>query len=385
TDAGAVERSQSFAAWRRFLEAIASKGPLVLVFEDLHWADAAMVDFIEHLVDWSSGVPLLVICTARPEIYERPPGWGGGKRNSTTVALAPLTQKDPARLIGVLLSQAVLPTETQATLLERSGGNPLYAKEFVRMLGDRGILQRRGRVLEIGADADISVPETVEALIAARLDTLSQERKALLQAAAVVGKQFWAGAVASVAGVSVDVAEETLNELARKEFVRRVQTSSVQGEQEYCFWHVLVRDVAYRQIPRAARAAVHRLSGQWIERIAGERVSDHAELLVHHYCQALELTRAMGRETDDLEVQASRFLVLAGDRALRLDIGKALSYYRRALDLLPVGDINRARALAGAAEAAALAGRTAEAEVGYGEAIAEFRAQGDDAEAGEAL
>src|SRR5262249_999403 len=156
-------------------------------------------------------------------------------------------------------------------------------------------------------------------------------------------------------------------------------------EQEYCFWHVLVRDVAYRQIPRAARAAVHRLSGQWIERIAGERVSDHAELLVHHCCQALELTRAMGRETDDLEVQASRFLVLAGDRALRLDTGKALSYYRRALDLLPVGDINRARALAGAAEAAALAGRTAEAEVGYGEAIAEFRAQGDDAEAGEAL
>jgi class 3 adenylate cyclase/tetratricopeptide (TPR) repeat protein len=384
-DEGAVERSQSFTAWRRFLEAIASKSPLVLVFEDLHWADAAMVDFIEHLVDWSSGVPLLVICTARPEIYERRTGWGGGKRNSTTVALAPLTAKDTARLIGLLLAQAVLPVETQVALLERSGGNPLYAKEFVRMLGDRGILQRRGSVLEIGADAEIPVPETVEALIAARLDTLSQERKALLQAAAVVGKQFWAGAVASVAGVSVTTAEETLNELARKEFVRRVHTSSVQGEEEYSFWHVLVRDVAYRQIPRAARAAVHRSSAEWIERTSGERVTDHAEFLAHHYCQALELTRAMGAETADLEAQASRFLVLAGDRALRLDIAKALSYYRRALKLLPVGGANRGHALAGAAEATALAGRTAEAEVGYGEAIAEFRAQANDSAAGEAL
>lgn len=385
TAVGAVERSESFTAWRRFLEAIASEGPLVLVFEDLHWADAAMVDFIEHLVDWSSGVPLLVICTARPEVYELRAGWGGGKRNSTTVSLAPLTTDDTARLIGALLSQAVLPAETQAALLERSGGNPLYAKEFVRMLGDRGILKRRGRIFEIGADAEIPVPETVEALIAARLDTLSQERKSLLQAAAVVGKGFWAGAVASVADVALDAAEEALNELARKEFVRRVRTSSVQGEDEYCFWHVLVRDVAYRQIPRAARAAMHRSSAEWIERIAGERVTDHAELLAHHYIQALELARAAGADVDELEGQTSRFLVLAGDRALRLDIGKAASYYRRALELLPVGDPKRANALAGAAEAAALAGHSSEAEAGYAEAITGFRAQGNDSAAGEAL
>ena len=382
---GAVERSESFTAWRRFLEAIASERPLVLVFEDLHWADEAMVDFVEHLIDWSSGVPLLIICTARPEIYERRAGWGG-KRNATNVSLPPLTTKDTARLIGALLSQAVLPAETQAALLERSGGNALYAKEFVRMLGDRGILKRRGRVFEIGADAEIPVPETVEALIAARLDTLSQERKSLLQAAAVVGKAFWAGAVASVGGVTVGAAEEALNELASKEFIRRVRSSSVRNEGEYCFVHVLVRDVAYRQIPRAARAAMHRSSAGWIEQLAGERVvTDHAELLAHHYTQALELARSAGSDVGDLEVQASRALVLAGDRALRLDIGKAASYYSQALELLPLSDPKRANALAGAAEAAALLGRSSEAEAGYTEAIVGFRAHGDHSAAGEAL
>jgi class 3 adenylate cyclase len=201
---GAAERSQSFTAWRRFFEGVASRGPLVLVFEDLHWADAAMLEFIEHLVDWSTDVPLLVLCTARPELYERRAGWGGGKRNSATVSLSPLTTQETAQLIGTLLSEAVLPSATQAALLERAGGNPLYAEEFVRMLGDRGILERTGAVIRIGAGAEIPVPETIQALIAARLDTLSSEVKSLLQAASVVGKVFWTGAVASVSGAAED-------------------------------------------------------------------------------------------------------------------------------------------------------------------------------------
>jgi class 3 adenylate cyclase/tetratricopeptide (TPR) repeat protein len=383
--AGPMERSQSFTAWRRFLEAIASKQPLVLVFEDLHWADDAMVEFIEHLVDWSTGVPLLVICTARPEVYERRPGWGGGKRNSTTVGLAPLTTEETARLIGALLSRAALPAETQAVLLEHSGGNPLYAREFVHMLGDRGILKRRGRIFELTPGAEIPVPETIEALIAARLDTLPSERKSVLHAAAVVGKGFWAGAVASVAGVTEEAVEVALHELARKELVRRVRTSSVEGEDEYCFWHVLVRDVAYRQIPRAARAARHQAAAEWIERIAGERITDHAELLAHHYGLALELARAAGADGHELEARTRRFLVLAGDRALRLDVSKAESHYRRALELLPPGNPERARVLAKAAEAAALAGRYAEAEAGYAEAITDFRAQANPLAAGSAL
>ena len=155
----------------------------MLVFEDLHWADDALVAFVEHLVDWSSGVPLLVLCSARPELYERHPGWGGGKRNSNTISLSPLGADETARLLAALLQKAVLPAETQRTLLERAGGNPLYAEEFVRMLSDRGVLTEQGQLI----NEDIPVPDNVQALIAARLDTLAPDRKALLHDGAVVG------------------------------------------------------------------------------------------------------------------------------------------------------------------------------------------------------
>jgi class 3 adenylate cyclase/tetratricopeptide (TPR) repeat protein len=380
----AVERSQSFSAWRGFLEGVAAQAPLVLVFEDLHWADDPLLEFVEHLVDRSVGVPLFVISTARPELFERRPGWGGGKRNSATVSLSALTTEETVRLIGALLSGAALPAETQSALIDRAGGNPLYAEEFVRMLGDRGILEPRGQPFEIPA-AEIPVPETIQALIAARLDALPPAGKSLLQAAAVMGKVFWAGAVSSVSGIAQDDVTEALHELSRRELVRRVRNSSVRGEEEYSFWHALVRDVAYRQLPRAARAAKHRAAADWIERIAGDRVGDHAELLVHHYGEALELARAAREGVQDLEEQLKRFLVLAGERALPLDVTKAESFYRQALELLPQGDPQRPNVLARAAEAAALAGRYPEAEAGYVEAIREFRARGNGLRAGEAL
>src|SRR6185503_1715472 len=132
------DREESYAAWRRFLEGAAARHPLVLIFEDLHWADPALIGFVDHLVDWSAGVPITVICSARPELFERHPGWGGGKRNSATIALNPLTDQETARLLASLLDRAVLPAEVQAILLDRAGGNPLYAEEFVRMMLDRG-------------------------------------------------------------------------------------------------------------------------------------------------------------------------------------------------------------------------------------------------------
>jgi class 3 adenylate cyclase/tetratricopeptide (TPR) repeat protein len=374
--AGVAERSESFAAWRRFLEGIAATRPLIVVFEDLHWADAAMLEFVEHLVDWSTGVPLLVVCTARPELYERERSWGGGKRNSTTISLSPLTGEETARLLSALFGQAVLPAETQAALLEHAGGNPLYAEEFVRMLTDRGVLTAQGRLVLNG---EIPVPETVQALIAARLDTLTPERKSLLHDAAVVGKVFWAGAVASIGGVEQTVVQEGLHELARKELVRPARTSSVQGEDECSFWHLLVRDVAYQQIPRAARARKHRAAAEWIERIADERVGDHAEILVHHYGKALELTRAAGGAADVGELAATlgRLLVMSGDRAIDLDVAKADVFYRRALELLAVGDPTRAAILAKASEAAFRGGRYPEAERACREAISGFGAQGE--------
>jgi class 3 adenylate cyclase/tetratricopeptide (TPR) repeat protein len=382
----AAERAESsFTAWRRFLEAIAAQQPLVLVLEDLHWADVALLDFVQHLADWVSGVPLLVICTARPELYERRPDWGGGKRNSTTISLSPLTGEETARLLSALLSRAVLPAETQAALLERAGGNPLYAEEFVRMLTDRGILDARGRLLQ-ATDGEIEVPETVQALIAARLDTLPAERKSLLQDAAVVGKVFWAGAIAAIGEREEGVVREGLHELVRKELVRPARSSSVRDDDEFSFWHLLVRDVAYQQIPRVARAGKHEAAATWLLRIT-ERPGDHAEILVHHYRQARELTRAAGADErkGELESQLRRFLILAGDRALELDVGKAEKYYGQALELIATGEPERASVLGKRAEAAWLAGRLPEAEREYEEAIAGFRHHGDPVRAGGAM
>jgi len=155
--ATAVDRQESFTAWRRFLEAIATRNPLVVILEDLHWADPALLEFVEHLVDYSVGVPILALCNARPELVERRSNWGGGKRNASSIALAPLTHDETRELVTALLSNAILPEDVQAQLLERSGGNPLYAEEFVRMLSDRGYLQRsNGEVLVAGAPRSVS-------------------------------------------------------------------------------------------------------------------------------------------------------------------------------------------------------------------------------------
>jgi class 3 adenylate cyclase/tetratricopeptide (TPR) repeat protein len=377
--AGTVEREESFTAWRRFFEAMALESPLVLVFEDLHWGDPAMLEFVEHLVDWSTGVPLLVICPARPELYERRLGWGGGKKNSTTITLSPLTTQETARLISALLSQAVLPAGTQRALIERSGGNPLYTEEFVRMLFDRGILERRDRVVHVASGVEIPVPETVQALIAARLDTLPSDRKALLHDAAVVGKVFWSGAVSFIGGTQLREVEEGLHELARKELVRPARSSSVRNQAEYSFWHLLVRDVAYGQIPRAARAKKHRAAAEWIEAIAGDRITDHAELLAHHDVQALELTKAAGADGDlaHLEERTRRSLELAGDRAMQLDVGMAESYFRKALELFPPDHTGRVSVLTKAAECAWLSGGFPEAERDYEQAISALRTRGD--------
>jgi class 3 adenylate cyclase/tetratricopeptide (TPR) repeat protein len=363
-----ASQEESFTAWRRFCESLAADGPAVLVFEDLHWADPALLAFLEHLADWSEGVPLLLLCTARPELYELHPSWATGLRNATTINLAPLTEEETARLIGSLLERVVLPVETQRVLLERAGGNPLYAEEFVRLLADRGAL-----------DEQVVVPESVQALIAARLDTLSQDRKGLLQDAAVVGKVFWAGALVEMGDRDLREVELALHELARKELVRPARASSMAGEAEYGFWHLLVRDVAYGQIPRASRAARHRAVAAWLERQAGERAEDLADVLAYHYTQALELAQAAGdsEQARELAAPARRFLALAGERALGLDTAQAEAKLTRALDLTPTDDPERPGLLVRWAEAASQAGRLREAADALEQALTSFRTSGD--------
>ena len=305
-DPSGDRRDEDFAAWRRFFEALAERRPLVLIFEDLHWADDHLLDFVDHLVDWVSDAPLLVIGTARPELLERRPGWGGGKSNAATVSLSPLSEEETARLLASLLGQTVMPAELQAPLLARAGGNPLYAEEYARMVSERGV-----------APADGTLPETVQGIVAARLDALSPEDKALIQDAAVLGKVFWSGALAAMTGLQRWTVEESLHRLERKEFVRRERRSSVATETEYVFRHVLVRDVAYGQVPRADRAEKHRRAAEWIEALSSDR-EDRAEMLAHHYSSALEFARAAGQDVEPLAERARLALREAGDRAYGL-------------------------------------------------------------------
>jgi class 3 adenylate cyclase/tetratricopeptide (TPR) repeat protein len=371
-----ASQEESFTAWRRCLEAWAEARETILVFEDLHWADDALLSFLEHLADWAEGVPLLLLCNARPELYERHPSWATGLRNATTINLAPLTDEETARLLSLLLDRAVLPAETQQALLERAGGNPLYAEEFVRLLSDRG---------QVSAAEE--VPDSVQALIAARLDTLSAERKNLLQDAAVLGKIFWAGALAQMGERGPHEVDQALHELARKELVRPVRTSSMEGEAEYGFWHLLVRDVCYAQIPRAGRAARHRAAAAWIEEKAGSRAEDLADVLAHHYLSALELARAAGetQETEEPETSAIRYLALAGERALPLDVEHAEASLARALALAPPGHPERAFLLERWALAAQQQGRLQEARAALEEALALHREQPEQLAAGRAL
>ena len=314
--AAAGSQEEAFAAWRRFFEALAEERALVLVFEDIQWADDGLLDFIEHLVDWVRDVPVLILCTARLELLERRPAWGGGKLNAATVALSPLTDDETAKLIWALGA------ETPQDLLERCGGNPLYAEQYVRMLAERGSVE--------------DLPETVQGIIAARLDSLPAEEKALLQNAAAVGKVFWLGALGAT--------EQQLHPLTQKEFVQRARRSSVERETEYAFKHLLVRDVAYGQVPRADRADKHLHVAEWIESLG--RPEDHAEMLAQHYASALDLMRAAHREVDGVSERARAAFRDAGLRAAALNaLPAAERYLSDAVALTPDGHPQRAELL----------------------------------------
>ena len=360
-------QEESFAAWRRFCESLAAERTTVLVFEDLHWADPALLAFLEHLADWAEGVPLLLLCTARPELYERHATFGVDARNAQRINLAPLSDTETAQLVSALLERAVLPADTQQQLLEQAGGNPLYAEEFVRLLADRGGIGDEGEV-----------PESVQALIAARLDTLSPERKSLLQDASVLGKVFWGGALAAMGDRDPTEVAQALHELARKELVRPARASSMEGEREYAFWHVLVRDVCYGQIPRLARAGRHEAAAAWLEEQAGERVEDLADVLAHHYESALELTRAAGGDvSEELQARAVRYLALAGARTLTLDVDRAEQQLARALELASDDDPMRATLLERWGNAVQQQGRLESAREVLEQALALYRVQGD--------
>lgn len=323
-------RKASFAAWRGFFESLAADGPAVLVFEDLHWADDELLAFVEELVDDARHVPILVLCTARPELLDRRRDWGGGKLNAFTLALSALNDDDTQRLVSSLLANARLDVPRQAQLVARAGGNPLYAEQFVRMIGEGGS----------------DIPETVQGIIAARIDALGAEEKSLLHRASVVGKVFWGGAV--------DGDERVLRALERKDFVRRERRTSVAGQVEYAFTHTLVRDVAYGQIPRSRRWRLHIDAARWIDALSDR--GDRIDMVAHHYDEALNLARATGEDTSELRETARwAFREAAGRLWDDQLFPAARSYFESAIQLWP-DDEERMWMTARAAQAAAAVG-----------------------------
>jgi DNA-binding SARP family transcriptional activator len=322
----ADRRGETFAAWGRFLESLADERPLVLVFEDLHWADEALLDFVDELVDRVSGVPLLVVATARPELLDRRPGWAGGKVSALTISLPPLSERETTRLVEALLEASAPEAATHEVLLGRIGGNPLYAEQFCRILLEHGRLDE--------------LPQSLQGIISARLDALTDPEKRLLQDAAVVGKVFWVGALEAIGGISRADAERLLQTLVRREFAQRERRSSVADDIEFSFRHELLRDVAYEEIPRAGRAERHRRAAGWIESLG--RPEDHAELLAHHYLAALDSARAAGADVSLLVEQAEQALHRAGLRAIRLSANeRAVEHLSSAITLvgqLPASD-----------------------------------------------
>src|SRR5262249_8493754 len=237
----------------------------------------------------------------RPELLDQRPGWGGGKRNAFTLSIGALNDEETAVLLQRLLDRAVLDADAQQAVLQRAEGNPLYAEEYARMLVERG-------------GGDLALPETVQGLIAARIDGLAPEEKTLLQDASVIGKVFWPGALPGSD-------DRTLHALERKEFIRRDHRSSIAGETQYAFLHALVRDVTYGQIPRAERAEKHRRAAEWLASLAGDRAEDHAEMLAHHYREALTLAEAAGIATSSLQEPARRAFIEGAQRAVSLNAG----------------------------------------------------------------
>jgi len=348
-DAGAAlfgdRKAEAFAAWRRFIEQLAEHRATVLVFEDLHWADDAALDFIEHLVAWAADVPLLVLCTARPELFERRPRWDTDSRTTRVVSLAPLSESETHDLLDALLRNAHLPEEARSALLTAAGGNPLYAEEFVRMLVDRHILVQQGGEWILEQTDDFPVPDSVLGIIAARLDAVPATDKTVIQDASVVGKVFWVGAVASVAERGRWAIEEALRRLEQRQLVRRKQDSSVAGESEYVFEHALIRDVAYRTIVRPLRAEKHRRAGAWMSSLTGDR-RDRADAVAYHYVTALENAEASGHATPELRLEATNALQAAAERARSIHSHAAAAHlWGQAVDLCAPDDELRPRLL----------------------------------------
>jgi class 3 adenylate cyclase/tetratricopeptide (TPR) repeat protein len=326
-----MSREELFEAWRRFLERLAARYPLVLVLDDIQWADDGLLDFIDHVADWAQG-PILVIATARAELFEKRPTWGGGKRNATSIYLDPLSTAEGEAMLDDLLPGPVQP-QLKRTIVERSEGNPLYVEEIVRKLIDDGVLRatEASRWEVVRPIGEIDVPRSVQGLIAARLDGLPHDEKAVLQDAAVVGRVFWVGAVVELTGRPVADVRDALGRLRVKELVVPHEPSSFRDEHEFAFRHGLIRDGAYDSLPKSLRADKHLGIARWATDRAGDRAEEIAEVIATHEIEAVRYLDELGERRPDMERTAFEHAWAAARRTSALRLGaESTRWYREA-------------------------------------------------------
>jgi class 3 adenylate cyclase/tetratricopeptide (TPR) repeat protein len=368
------EREDLFSAWRLFFERLADVYPTVLAFEDMQWADASLLDFVEHLLEWSRNSPLYVITAARPELVEKRPTWGAGKRNFTSMYLEPLPDAAMRDLLNGLV--AGLPDGLAAQILARSEGVPLYAVETVRMLLDRGHVVQQGSVYRAtGPVETLEVPETLHALIAARLDGLTPEERLVVQNGAVLGKTFTKVALAALADADPSTYDAVLAALVRKE-VLSIQADPRSPEHgQYGFLQDLMRRVAYETLSRRERRLRHLAAAAHLEAMAADD-DELVEVLAAHYLDAYEAApddEDAGRVRD----QAHALLVRAGERAESLGApGEAQRYYAQAAGLTD-DHLARAALFDRAGQMATRAGRSDLSTELFEQAIRIYDAAGD--------
>ena len=348
---------QLFPAWRTFFERIAAQGTVVLVFEDMHFADTGLLNFVDHLLEWSRGLPIYVVTLARPDLIERRADWGAGKRNFVSMYLEPLGEPDMRQLLAGLVPG--LPEQAVQTIVARADGIPLYAVETVRtLLAEGRLLEQDGVYVPQGDLTKLTVPDTLTALIAARLDTLDETDRRIVHDAAVLGQSFTVAALSAVSGVSADDLEQRLGSLVRRELFQREMDARSPERGQYGFVQALIREVAYNTLAKKDRKRLHLAAARYFEALDNEEI---AGALASHYLAAYA-SSGEGAEADALAGQARIALKAAAGRATALgSFAQATDFLQQALTVT-TDEADQADLLEQASQTALTAGRLTEAE-----------------------
>jgi class 3 adenylate cyclase/tetratricopeptide (TPR) repeat protein len=328
---------ETFWSIRRLLEAVARRGPLVACFEDIHWAEPTLLDLIEHIADRSRDAPILLVCAAREELLDRRPGWGGGKPADATIHLEPLSEPASQELVDRLLGRAALPLELRRRIAEAADGNPLFAEEFVAMLIDEGSLRRHDGEWAAADPLEVSVPASIQALLAARLDQLDAPERIVGERASVEGMVFHRGAVLELCGSALrEAVDRQLGSLLRRELIRP-DRAVFAGDEAFRFRHLLIREAAYQAMPKQLRAQLHERFADWLERTAGDRIQEHEEILAYHleraYRYRVELAPPRLHEQELARRAAQRLAAAARRATARIDLAAAANLLGRASTL----------------------------------------------------